>query len=180
MANCCAHDFVDWLAALGPTLATVFAGAATLVVYRRGELFQRQLVRPLVVVRHQVNPGHEYTRWIVQVKNEGQGAANIDAITVVAGEHIIEFDPMESPRDYWQRVLTSLGLASVLSVDGWRIEPPYSMGSGAEQPLFDAHVQGQREEISTAITKLEIRLRVHSSLGERFVIRHRFGHNELL
>jgi hypothetical protein len=93
------HDWVDILAALGPTIATVFAGVATIHVYLRGERFQRQLVRPLMVVRHEISPGLEYTRWIVNLRNEGQGAANIDAITVVAGEQIIEPEPMPSPRE---------------------------------------------------------------------------------
>jgi hypothetical protein len=44
--HCCPHDFVDWLAAL----ATVFAGAATIAVYKRSEAFH---------FRHQLEYAHD-------------------------------------------------------------------------------------------------------------------------
>src|SRR5580658_4512047 len=109
MANCCPHDFVDWLAALGPTLATLFAGAATISVYRRGEKLQRQLVRPLIAVRQQVAPQEPYWRWKVEIRNEGGGSANIESLTVVAKETISSPEVLESPDMFWARVLLDLG-----------------------------------------------------------------------
>jgi hypothetical protein len=110
----------------------LFAGAATIVVYKRGEKFQRQLVRPLLAVRHIVIPGPEtLTWWIVEIKNEGQGAANIDAITVVAGQEILEPEPLQSPSEYWQSVLYGLGILAVHHVEANIVAPPLSIGSGS-------------------------------------------------
>jgi hypothetical protein len=70
----CSRDWVDYLSALGPTLATVFAGIATVHVYLRGEKFQRQLVRPLIVVHHQVSPGapgSQFWHWRISTVYRG-------------------------------------------------------------------------------------------------------------
>jgi hypothetical protein len=179
MSGCCHHDLVDWLAALGPTLATVFAGLATISVYRRGERFQRQLVRPLLAVRQAISPNvNGFVRWIVEIRNEGQGPANIDNITVIAGEKIIDPEPMQSPNDYWHGVILTLGILRVHSVEGGQtISPPVSV-KGDPLVLFDASVQGETDKISEAIKKLEIRLKYRSSLGEKFSIHSRYGHTE--
>lgn len=180
MSAGCPRDFVDWLGALGPTIATVFAGLATISVYRRGERFQRQLVRPLIAVRQVINPGaNQFTRWIVDIRNEGQGPANIDGITVIAGDQIVEPEPMQSPNDYWHGVIAALGVLRIHSVEGGQvISPPVSI-KGEPFVLFDAHVQGEPEKIGAAIKKLEIRLKYRSSLGERFNLHSRYGHAEL-
>jgi hypothetical protein len=178
MASCCQHDFVDWLAALGPTLATLFAGATTILVYRRGEKFQRQLVRPLLVIRHKLSPFDElFTRWIAEIRNEGQGAATVDSFTVVAGEEIIEPEPLQAPREYWQTVLYGLGILRVQAVeDAHVILPPVSIATSESVVLFDAQVQGERDAINAAVKKLEIRLHYRSALGETFTLHHRYGH----
>lgn len=179
MANCCPHDWVDIVGAFGPTLATLFAGGVAISVYKRGEKFQRQLVRPLLTVRYMINPGHEETRWIVSLRNEGQGAANVEAFTVVAGERIIEPEPLENPTQYWERVLDALGVLKVRFVEaGHRLEPPVSVGAGQEQVLFDANMYGRGADVSAAIGQLEIRIHGKSGLGEPFLIRHRFGHSD--
>jgi len=154
----------------------LFAGAATISVYRRGERFQQQLVRPLLAVRHNINSGTEETRWILSLKNEGQGAANIEAFTVIAGHRIMEVKPLQTPREYWEGVLTALGLTFRYLESANRLEPPVSLGSGTEHVLFDAALRGKADDIAAAIEKLEVRLHLHSSLGERFVIHHRYGH----
>jgi hypothetical protein len=62
----------DYLAALGPTLATIAAGTATVPVYLRSEKFQKQLVRPLIVVGHKISiESPPFWRWVVEIKNEG-------------------------------------------------------------------------------------------------------------
>jgi hypothetical protein len=178
MSACCQRDLVDWLAALGPTLATLFAGLATISVYLRGERFQRQLVRPLLAVRHRINPSDPFIRWIVEIRNEGQGPATIDSITVIADEQIIEPEPMQSPNDYWNGVIFALGVLRIHGLEGGQVvAPPVSIKS---EPfvLFDAHIQGERDKIDAAIRRLEIRLKYQSSLGERFSIRSRYGHTE--
>jgi hypothetical protein len=175
MANCCPHDWVDYVGAFGPTLATVFAGYAALSVYRRGESFQKQLVRPLLTFRHDIHPGHEETRWIFSLRNDGQGTANIESFTVLADNQILEAEPLEMPKAYWERVVSALGL-SFRYVEGWRLDVPVSFGHGTQQPLFDAALRGQPGEISAGIKKLEVRLHAYSSLGEHFIIHHRYGH----
>jgi hypothetical protein len=177
----CQHDFVDWLAALGPTLATVFAGIATIIVYLRGEKFQRQLVRPLLVIRQKFNPmdDERFVRWIAEIRNEGQGAANIDAFTVVASEDIMEPEAMLEPKQYWERVLYALNILRVQRVEhGNTILPPLSVATNEVIVLFDAYVQGTHEGINAAVKRLELRVRYRSSLGETFTIRHRYGHAE--
>lgn len=178
MASCCQHDLVDWLAALGPTLATVFAGVATILVYRRGERFQRQLVRPLLVVRHQINPNEPFVRWIAELRNQGQGAANIDSFTVIAGEEIVEPEPLQAPKEYWEGVLYGLGILRVQTVaDARTVLAPLSVATNESVVLFDANIQGDRDSLNAAVKKLEIRLRYHSALGEKFTLHHRFGHS---
>jgi hypothetical protein len=174
MSNCCPHNFVDWLAALGPTLATVFAGVATISVYKRGEQLQRQITRPLLVIHHRVAQGAPFWHWIIEVRNEGQGPANIEAFTIVAGEEIVELEPTESPTDYWNRVLTALGVLRVHSVTGNAVLPPLSIGGGAEYLLLDAHIGGEPRAINAVIRRLEIRVRYKSALGDQVTLHHRF------
>ena len=47
-------------------------------------------------------------------ENDGAGVAGIDSFTVVAGEEIIEPKPtMRGAEEYWQNVLTELGLLRI-------------------------------------------------------------------
>lgn len=175
MFNCSAPNTIAWLAALGPTIATLFAGIATILVYVRGERFQRQLVRPVLVVRDKIRSESEgVVRWIAQINNEGQGAAHVEMFAVIAGERAIRPEPMQSAAEYWSTVLSALGILDVEQVEGEFVSPPLSIGSGGERVLFDAHVRGQRQQISAAIKSIEIRIDGRSALGERFAIHHRF------
>lgn len=178
MPNGCSHDWVDMVGAFGPTLATVFAGIATIAVYRRGEKFQRQLVRPLVVVRHMISPGHERTLWNVSVKNEGQGAANVEAFAIVAGDRLISPEPLESPAIYWTRVLDALRIPYHPGLAGWLLAPPVSLAPGAEEPLLEVQLVGNGPQVAEGIKRLQIRLGGVSSLGERFAIHSSYGHTE--
>jgi hypothetical protein len=164
--------------AFGPTLATVFAGVATIAVYRRGEKFQRQLVRPLVVIRHRLNPGHERTLWNVSVKNEGQGAANVEAIGIVAGDCPNRPGPLQSPANYWEQAMNAVGILHIRSVAGFWLDPPVSLAPGAEEQLFEADLGGNGPDVAQGIRRLQIRLSGQSALGERFAIYSSYGHTE--
>jgi len=163
-----------WLAILVPAAAAVYAPFA---IYRRQERTRRYLARPLVAVRHQLDPEHgPFTRWMVDIRNEGDDAVNIESMTVVAGDEIIEWDPpLEPPQEYWSRVLYSAGVLRVQQVKGNVINPPRSITGKSDVLLFDAVVGGPRENISDAIRRLEIRLKCRSAAGETSIIRHRYG-----
>ena len=175
MLTCCHHDWVDILAALGPTLATVFAGIATIMVYIRGERFQRRLVRPLLVVKHKIRTRENFTQWIVLLKNEGQVAANIDVMTVVAGAEIMAPKSMQPPDEYWTSVLYACDVFAVQNIrECHTILTPFSIRASDEVVLFDATLRGPRNNHAEAIKKLEIRVKGESALGEPFVIHRRF------
>jgi hypothetical protein len=175
MTGCCSHDLLDWVTALAPTAAATGAVVATIYVYRRSEQLQRQLVRPLLVVKHQINPG-VIVRWIVTIQNEGQGAANIEAITVLAGEKIQESQPMQSPVEYWKEALHALGILAFQSLEDTQvILPPYSIPIGGRVVLFDAQIPADTQDIGEAI---KIRLRYKSVLGETYKLHHRYGHSD--
>jgi hypothetical protein len=57
-------------------IAVVYAAFA---IYRRQEGTRRQLARPLVAVRHRVDPTQEpFVRWIGEIRNESDTALNIE------------------------------------------------------------------------------------------------------
>ncbi len=178
MGNCCRHDWIDILAALGPTLATIFAGTATVLVYLRGERFQRRLVRPLIVVRQQIESGTPFWQWRVEIRNEGQGAANIESFVVVAADEIVTFEAMRKPSEYWNDVLLRSGATRVQQVKGNILMPPFSIGAGASHLLFEAQVAGQAADVDTIVRKLEIRGKYSSSFGEQNSFRSRFGRDD--
>jgi hypothetical protein len=129
VSTCFQHDWVDWLAALGPTLATLFAAAVTISVYRKGEKLQRLLVRLLIVVRQQVAPQDPYWCWKVEIRNEGAGAANIESFTVVAKETILSPEVLEAPDAFWNSVLFELGALGGVKVQASNmVSPPLSIG----------------------------------------------------
>ena len=178
-----AHDWVDWLAALGPTLATVFAGVATIHVYLRGERFQRRLVRPLIAVRQQVQPTADdgLWRWRVQKRSvtKGEGTANIETLTVIAKEEIHFHEAMQAPDEYWSGVLYGLGgVFRIQRIKGHVISPPLSIGAGSQHLLFDALIVGQRSEINQIVRGLEIRGKCRSAFGELSSFGSRFGRND--
>jgi hypothetical protein len=70
------HPVRDWLATLVPAIAVVYAAFA---IYGRQERTRRQLARPLVAVRHRLDPTQEpFIRWIVEIRNESDTAVNIE------------------------------------------------------------------------------------------------------
>jgi hypothetical protein len=178
MTGCPQHDWVDYLAALGPTLATIFAGVATVHVYLRSERFQKQLVRPLIVVRQQISIGEPFAQWKIEVRNEGAGAANIESCVVIADGDIVPYEPLEGPSAYWSFVLLKLGTLRVQKIDGNVLLTPCSIGAGASHLLFHAHIAGQSAAIEALARKLEIKGAFTSSFGERKSFRSRFGRDD--
>jgi len=176
MSTCCQHDWIDLLAALGPTLATLFAAAATISVYRRGEKLQRQLVRPLIVIRQGVDPAAPFWRWRVEIRNEGKGAANIESFTVVAKDEILSPEAMEPPSDFWSRVFNKLGVLRIQKIESAHlVSPPLSIGGGASYLLCDAFFAGERKEIDSIVRGLEIGGICRSELGDISKFRGRYG-----
>jgi hypothetical protein len=178
MGTCCHHDWVDYLAALGPTIATIAAGTATVLVYLRGEKFQKKLVRPLIVVGHKLSVSPPLWHWIVEIRNEGQGAANIESCVIVAANEIVTWESPQPASDFWAGVLLRLGALRVQQVKGHIILTPFAIGARETHLLFDAHVAGQVEQADAIMRKLEIRGKYTSSFGERKSFRMRFGRDD--
>ena len=176
--TCCHHDWVDYLAALGPTIATIAAGTATVLVYLRSEKFQKQLVRPLIVVGHKLSVSPPYWHWVVEIRNEGQGAANIESCTIVAANEIASWEAPQSASDFWADGLLRLGALHVQKVTGNVILTPFAIGAGATHLLFDGLVRGQGTDADAIMRKLEIRGKYSSSFGERKSFRMRFGRDD--
>ncbi len=174
MSNCYQHDWVDWLAAIGPTLATVFAGIATVHVYLRGERFQRKMVRPLIAIRQHLSHDTNFWRWRIELRNEGQGAANIESFTIVARDEIRLPDLSESTIEYWTRVLNKLGASRIEKLDGNIFAPPLAIGAGASLLIFDALIPGQRQDIDRIVSRLEIKGTYTSVFGDAASFRSRF------
>jgi hypothetical protein len=168
---------VEWLApTLGSVFATLVAGYVAVRVSRRSDRTARALSLPLLSFSDQVDTSSEnFTRWVVDIRNDGQGAATIEALTVVAGEQIITPEPLEPPDRYWSRVLYTLGVLQVQMVTGNLVLPPRTLGPHAEILLFDAILRDPRAHLSALLPRLQIRLKGHSALGDSLKLTQRFG-----
>ena len=118
----------------------------------------------------------KFTRWVIDLRNEAADAVNIESMTVVAGNEIIEWErPMEPPADYWSRVLYTAGILRIQQIEGNVVHPPRSISGKSGVLLFDAYGAGRQESITKAINALEIRLRCRSAAGETTAMSHRYG-----
>jgi hypothetical protein len=163
-----------WAAIVVPSVAAIWAA---FTVYRRQERTRRYLARPLVAVQWNFQPNQgPFTRWVIDLRNESADAVNIESMTVVAGDEIIEWEgPMEPPADYWSRVLYTAGILRIQRIEGNVVHPPRSITGKSGLLLFDAYVAEQQESITKAINAVEIRLRCRSATGETSALSHRYG-----
>jgi hypothetical protein len=168
---------VEWLApTLGSVFAALFAGYIAVYVSRRSDRTARALSLPLLSFTDQLDTSSEnFTRWVVDVRNDGQGAATIESLTVVAGDEIVVPGPLEPPDQYWTRVLYRLGVIQVQMVTGNLVLPPRTLGPHAELLLFDAILREPRAHLSRLLPRLQIRLKGHSALGDSLKLTQRFG-----
>jgi hypothetical protein len=133
------HDVLDWFAAIGPTAATFFTAWIAWKVYRNGERLQRQLMRPIVAFQSQwVQP---FCRWIVEMENIGQSAANLESFRVYVNGERIQPEQFEQPRPYWARVMMSAGSLGIQDVDGNLISAPRAIKANEKLPLFDVTIR---------------------------------------
>jgi len=176
--SCCGHDALDWLAAIGPTLATLVTAGVAWSAYRSSARIQRRLVRPRIGFRHSVMPFVQGPlglppafMWTIEFHNHGQSAARITQLDVIVDGTVIAPTPLEQPGAYWIRVASLMGVSGLPDVPflGWILTPPESLGAGVGQPLVNAAVMGPTQTIQGLGTRIEVRVTYESAFGERWV-----------
>jgi hypothetical protein len=96
-------------------------------------------------VRQSVWAGSPFWQWQVKIRNEGQGAANIESFVVIADGDIVPYELLEAPPDYWIAVLIKLGALSVEKLEGSVLVTPVSIGAGDSHLLFHAHIAREQQ-----------------------------------
>lgn len=162
------HDALDWFSAIGPTIAAFFAAWVAWSTYRRGEILRRQLTRPLVMFRHNLNVSNQVaSRWILELRNEGPTAANIEEFTVLARGEVVSADFFNEPREYWATVFDQLGALRVLEIaDPRTIRVPFGLGANTAVTLFDAAFGGDKTAFERIVSGIELRVAFRSPIGE--------------
>jgi hypothetical protein len=180
--SCCAHDFVDWLAAVGPTVAAAAAAVATwkaAQAARDSLTLQRRMMRPLLVIytRYRVLRGGVGIHWIVELQNLGQSPANIEAFRILVGGNEVEpTGDLEPPEEFWSRVMRTLvdPAVGIDELDGPIYRAPFAIPAGAVRPLFDVKLEGDVETLNHAIREMELDIEFTApDSDERISIRRR-------
>jgi hypothetical protein len=172
--TCCGHDALDWLAAVGPTLATLVASGIAWSAYRSNETTQRLLVRPRLGFRHGIVPAPPPSAaftWAIALRNHGQSAAKILQVDVLVDGTVIAPSPLEQPGEYWTRIIKLVGVfpqTNTLFL-GWTINAPESLGAGVEQPLVSGTVLGPVPAIQGLATRIEVRVTYESAFNDSWV-----------
>jgi hypothetical protein len=165
-ANCCGHDALDWLAAIGPTIATFAAAGVAWVVYRSDARARRELSRPMLVFKESLNPTGLSMRWRLELRNHGQSLADIRQISISVEGKEQKPSRLQQPNPFWDKTLSTLGEVYVASITGNLIFAPFSIGAGFEQLIFDALLEGEEPKIASALVKLNIKVTYESPLGD--------------
>lgn len=166
---CCQHDLVDWVTALGPTVATLFTAWVAYRVYSQGERAQRLLTRPRLSFVHGVTPnpsGPGAPLWDFRFRNSGQSTATITSLSVRVDGVVIEPQPLEQGGPYWTRVLVTAGLTVGPNLMGWMLVLPEAVGGGSEQPLASGTLVGNAQAIMALLNRVEVRVMYRSAFGE--------------
>jgi hypothetical protein len=172
------HDALDWFSAIGPTLAAFFAAWVAWATYKRGEHLQRQLTRPLVMFRHNFNLGNgAASRWILDLRNEGPTAANIEEFTILARGEIVSAEFFNEPAKYWRLVFARLtvfdhlgSLKPIAVSNPVTIRVPYGLAPNSAITLFDASFEGDKESFEKMVNGIELRVAYRSPVGELYRI----------
>ena len=181
MSNACGHDLLDWVAAVGPTIATLAAVGATIwagIVARRvsGDAidFQRKLSAPRLTILERVRVDSPNLTLVVELRNEGQTPASIHALRVFAHNREIAPRSLEDPRTYWTNVLKAVGLMRFGSIEGNVRIPPSSIAGNATDLLFQVVLIDPEAHLRTVIGNLRLEIEYRSLWGEHFRIEHQF------
>jgi hypothetical protein len=170
----CGHDALDWLAAIGPTLATFVTAGVAYSAYRGSERIQRLLVRPRLTIRHALIPaalsgaGPGY-KWDIQLRNQGQSAARITHVAILLDGTEIAPDALELPGNYWGRILGRIGVTAGQDLVGWTVSTPETLGAGIELPIVSATLLGAGPAIQGVASRIELRVTYESAFGEHWV-----------
>jgi hypothetical protein len=179
----CQHDLLDWFAAIGPTVATLAAVAATIwaayvgrQVSRDALRLQRQLSGPRLSIleRARSNPGSGL-EWIAEIRNDGQTAANLKAFRVVVDGKVFDHRSGEEPAEYWGKVLQALGVIRYGSLEGNVLRPPNAIPAGKTELLFQVTLVDPATYARSAMRKLRIEVEYFSLWGEQYPAVHVFG-----
>ena len=179
------HDALDWLAAIGPTVA---AGAAAWATWKTSQVarqvgtdsveMQRRIMRPLLVVYCRLRPlrGGVGIHWIVELQNLGQSPANIAVFRLLVGGNEVEPQDLEAPEDFWSRLMRTLvdPAVGIDELDGIVYRAPFAIPAREVRLLFDVQLEGDLETLNAAIRTLEVDLEFTSpDSDERVSIRRR-------
>lgn len=137
------HDTLDWFAAVGPTIATfgavgatIWAAAVARRVSREAAELQRRISGPRLTILERARPIPQSLEWIVEFRNDGQTAANIEALRILVNGSPYEGRPFEDPNAFWSSVLQGLGLMRCGNLGAYRIRTPLALAPNATQLLF--------------------------------------------
>jgi len=185
-SSCCAHDALDWFAAIAPALA---AAAAALATWKTAQVakqvgadslaLQRRQMRPLLVIynRSRILRGGVGVHWIVELQNLGQSPANIETFRILMGGNEVGLSSaLEPPEEFWTRVMRALvdPAVRIVEVDGPIYRPPFATPDGAVRPLFDVQLEGDVDALNAAMRQLELDIEfVSPDADERVSIRRR-------
>jgi archaellum component FlaG (FlaF/FlaG flagellin family) len=163
--SCSAHDALDWFAAIGPTVAAAAAAWATWKTAQVAKqvgadslALQRRIERPLLVVgnRLKVIRGRLGIHVIVELKNMGQSAANIESIRILVGGNEVATRTLEPTNEFWTRVINMLA-------------------PGEIQPLLDVTLEGDTTKLHEALRSLEVDIEYKAPWGDRSSLRTSVG-----
>lgn len=140
-----------------------------------GLALQRRMARPLLVVgdRLRMIRGRIGFHWIVELKNMGQSAGEINSLRILVGGNAVVPAALEPTTDYWTRVMRSLDPpVGILEVEGQVIRPPFAISPGEIVRLFDAKLQGDVELLHAAMRTLAVDIEYTSPWRERYSVLH--------
>lgn len=173
--NSCQHVALDWFSAIGPTVATLAAVGATIwatlvarQVSRNGAALQRRISGPRLTILERARPIPQSLEWIVEFRNDGQTAANIDALRILVNGSPYEGRPFEDPNAFWLSVLQGLGLMRCGSLAGYRIRTPLALAPNATQLLFQVVISDPMSHAQQCIQRLRLEVDYTSLWGEKF------------
>lgn len=180
----CQHDALDWIAAIGPTVATfaavvatIWAGLVARRVSREAIDFQRGLSTPRLAVLERFNPTHESggTAWLVEFRNEGPTPANIVRFETFVDGKPWPHKPLQDPAEMWLGILLGLGLKELGRLSGNMIWPVASMAAGSAEPLLNVIVTDPLNALRAARQRLRIEIDFENVWGERKSLIRPFG-----
>jgi hypothetical protein len=111
--------------------------------------------------------------WIVEMKNMGQSAANIDRHRILVGANEIGHVPLEPTVEDWGRVIASAAPGvGILSVEGQVIKPPFAVSPGEIVRIFETRLEGDVNRLHAALRTLAIDVEYVAPWGDRFSTRY--------